>query len=517
MSFRQIVGLAVVTVALLVAGCAESPELAAAKKISKDLAQARELMEQRTPDSYARAEQLLRETLKTRDATMIAKQGANELLATLLSEVNARQFTSEEFSGLHSKFSQADSQLYYGLSQLSAEAVGLAYSLGLARGDNQTLGQYRQKLAGMVPQATTEKGNAESLRKALEKKLILLRQQVYNLRVEANELFVRSESLSDSEHVNAVAQAAAKQLEADKLAIDAQNVELTLQMAQLDELTRKAELAKLQETLQSVDQQISSQSKSANEVRQAGVAARAKIQSSAGELATDLEAFDKSGTNLAAAYQGQIERQGQAIKHYGDALKGAADKSAKFRKYKSDQPAEAPADERVAMLTPADAQVDLAVSLVRAEILRASIRKDYAGLSDRIAWRAEQMKVAKTRLALIGVQMSTPQTATNSTEQIYAGAKEGLSSAITKLRTAALLGRDNEKDTAEQIVKKLERQTQWNWQVWAMLGLAHQSRAGVYQRMGDEQGAQADSQEASVYLSNASRSRPGPIGLAGSD
>ena len=516
MSFRQTVGLAVVVSALLVAGCAESPELGAAKKISKDLAQARDLIGQQTPDSYARAEQLLRETLKTRDATMIAKQGANELLATLLSEVNARQFTSEEFADLQRKFGQADSHLYYAFSKLSAEAAGFAYSLGLAQGNSQTLAQYRQKLAGMVPQATTEKDHAESIRIAMEKKLILLRQQVYNLRVEANTLFVRAESLSDSEHVSAVAQAAGKQLEADRLAIDAQNVELALQTAQQDELARKAELAKLQETLQSVETQISSQDNSADEVRQAGVDAKDKIQGSADELAAHLKAFDESGANLATAYQGLIERQGQAITHYGDALNGAADKSAKFRKYKSDQPAEAPADERVAMLTPADAQVDLAVGLVRAEILRASIRKDYAGLVEQMVRRGKQIDGAGKSLAMIGVQISMAQAATTSTEELYAAAKEGLSSAITKLRSAAL-SRDNEKDTAEEIVKKLERQTQWNWQVWAMLGLAHQARAGIYQQMGDVGGAQADSQEASVYLSNANRARPGLVGLAGSN
>jgi hypothetical protein len=168
------------------------------------------------------------------------------------------------------------------------------------------------------------------------------------------------------------------------------------------------------------------------------------------------------------------------------------------------------------MLITADAQVDLAVSLARAEILRASVRQDYASLLQRMLWRATQVDNAQKALTAVGVQMSSPQIATTSTEQVYTVAKNDLSSAIQKLRATAWPGQKKE-DSAEQIVEKLERETRWNWQVWAMLGLAHQRRAALCLQMGDDQGAQADSQAASVYLSSAGRIRPGLVRLTGSN
>ena len=520
MSFRQIVGLAVLMTALLAAGCSESPELAAAKKISRDLAKARDLMEQQGPDSYAQAEQILQGALRTPNATAIAKQGAHELLATLLSEINAREFTDEEFSGLGQDFAQADSELHYALSEISAEAAGLAYVAGLAMGDGQTLQQYRQKLTGMVPQAITDKDKAENIRMELEKKLIGIQQQVHSLRVEAQKLFLKAEGLSGDEYVSAVAQAAGEQLKADRLAIEGRNAELVLQTARQDELARQAELAKLQETLASIEQQINDHAGSVSDVMRAGIAAKVKLQSSADGLVAKLKSFDELGTDLDAAYQVLIERQGQAVTHYDQALSGAAARSRNFREFKSAQPAGSPTDERVEMLTPVDAQVDLAVSRTRAEILRVSAREDYADLLARIAWRTQQVQEVAKALSVIGVQTNTSQIATSVTEQriqqVYISAKDDLSLAIRTLRTTAM-PRQKDDDSAEQIVEGLAREVGWNWQVWAMLGLAHQARAELCLRMGEDQEAQADSKAASVYLSNAGRIRPSLVGLAGSN
>ena len=512
---KQIVTLAMLMMALVLAGCSEPPELAAAKKISDDLAQARDLINQRTSASYDQAEKILQDTLRTPNATPIAKQGAHELLATLLSEVTARQFTDEQFATLQQNFAQADSDLHYALSQLSAEAAGFAYSAGLSLSNSQTLQQYRRALAEMVPQAIIDKDNAEKIRVLSEQRLARTRQEVSSARMAAERYFVKAESLSGDEYISTVAQAAAGQLEADRLSIRARNEELALQSAQQDEFSQRAQLAKLQEALQRVEQQISAHAGSVDQVRQARDDAKAQLQDSADKLLVQLKSFGELGMKLDAAYQRLVERQGQAITHYGQALAGAAARSKKFREFKSAQPADSPADQRVDMLIPADAQVDLAVSLTRAEILRVSVRQDYVGLLERISWREKQVENARTALTVVGVQMSSPQSTTTSTEQVYTAAKDDLSSAIQKLRATAW-PRQRKEDSAEQMVKYLE-DARWNWQVWAMLGLAHQSRSALRLQMGDDQEAQADSQAASVYLSSAGRAKPGLVRLTGSN
>ncbi|NIA06848.1 MAG: hypothetical protein GWP14_04285 [Actinobacteria bacterium] len=516
---KQIVWLAMLMMALFLAGCSEPPELAASKKISDDLAQARDLIKQQTPASYAQAEKILQDTLRTPNATSVAKQGAHELLATLLSEVTARQFTDEQFAKLQQDFAQADSDLHYALSRLCAEAAGFAYSAGLSLSDSQTLQQYRRTLAQMVPQAIIDKDNAEKIRVGLEQRLARTRQEVSRMRITAEKSFLKAESLSGDEYVSTVAQAAAGQLEADRLSIRARNEELALQSARQDEFSRQFQLAKLQEAVQRVEQQISAQAGSLDQVRQARDTAKAKLQKSADELLVQLNSFGELGTQLDAAYQLLMDQQGQAISHYGKALVGAAAGSKRFRDFKSARPADSPADQRVDMLISVDAQVDLAVSLTRAEILRASMRQDYVGLLERVSWRAKQVEDARKALTAVGVRMGSPQIDAASTQQsiqqVCTTAKGDLSSAIQTLRATAW-PRQKKADSAEQMVKNLEG-VRWNWQVWAMLGLAHQARAALCQQMGDEQEARADSQAASVYLSSAGRIRPGLVRLTGSN
>ena len=516
---KQMVWLAMLMMALFLAGCAEPPELAASKKISDNLAQARDLIKQQTSASYAQAEKILQDTLRTPNATSIAKQGAHELLATLLSEVTARQFTDEPFTKLQQDFAQADSDLHYALSRLCAEAAGFAYSAGLSLSDSQTLGQYRRSLAEMVPQATTEKNKAEKIRLDAEMRLARTRQEVSRARIAAEKSFFKAESLSGDEYVSVVAQAAAGQLEADRLSIRARNEELALQSAQQDESARQSQLAKLQKALQRVEQQISAHAGSVDQIHQAHETSKNRLQTVADELLVQLKSFGELGVQLDAAYQLLMERQGQAITHYGKALDGATAKSKKFRDFKSAQPADSPPDQRVDMLIPVDVQVDLAVSMTRAEILRASVRQDYVGLLERMSWRAKQVENVREALTAVGVQMASPQIDTASTQQsiqqVYTTAKDDLSSAIQTLRTTAL-PRQKKEDSAEQIVKNLER-VRWNWQVWAMLGLAHQARATLCQQMGDDQEAQADSQAASVYLSSADQTKPGLVRLTGSN
>ena len=63
--YGQILTCSLLLTALILAGCSDPPEAAAAKKISTNLAQARELMKDQTLDSYSQAESLLRSALKT--------------------------------------------------------------------------------------------------------------------------------------------------------------------------------------------------------------------------------------------------------------------------------------------------------------------------------------------------------------------------------------------------------------------------------------------------------------------
>ena len=519
MQSRQIIWLTMLLTTLCLAGCSESPELAASKKISKDLAQARDLMQERNLESYARAEKILQDALRTPDATDIAKQSAHELLATLLSEVNARQLTDTDFTKLQQNFAKADSDVHYSLSQLATKAAGFAYSAGLTISNDQTLQQYRQALAQKVPQAIIDKDNAVTVRVQCQQKLTETQQAVSATRMAAERLFIKAESLSGQERVSTIAQAAAGQLEADRLSIKAHSEQLVLQLAQEDELSRKAELANLQEVLQRVDKQITDHADSAVQTLRAVGVAKAGLQDSADKLLSRLEAFHELGTQMDAAYQLLIDRQGQAVTHYGQALTGAKAQSKRFRDFKARRPADAPPDELVNMMVPLDAEVALAVSVVQAEIFRASLRQNFVGMLERVSSRSAQIENTRKALTAVGVVMGSPQVdaaaTAQSIQQARSAAVEDLSSAIKALRTTAL-PRQNQEASAEQIVEALERST-WNWQVFSMLGLAHQARAALYQQMGSEEQAQADSQAASVYLSKASQTRPSLAILAGSN
>ena len=502
--------------ALLWGGCSEPPELAAAKTISKNVAQARELIGDRTEASRSQAQRLLEEALRTPAATDIAKQGAHELLASLLSEINGEELT--KLSGAQHLFSQADSDLYYTFSQLSTEAANLAYASGLTVRDDQELQKYRKELVEKIPKAIVNKDNAAKARGTLEQALARTEGAASATRRAAEGLFLEAEALSGDEHVRKVSEATAKRLEADWLSIRASNEKLALHSAKEAELARQSELAGLQKAQEHVEQLINTHADTVNETAEASGATKAKLQDSAGKLMDQLKSFHDKGTEVSKGYDGLIERQGEVVNHYGQALVGAKDLSRKFRKFKSSRPAEAPRDERVEMLVPLDAEVDLAVSFAQAEIIRADLQQELAGVSGLVSSRIKQLEQTQTDLAAVGVIKGSElivdvAAIDKSIQESQTAALVSLDSAVGTLWSTALPGR-KEEGSAEQAIKDLERAS-WNWQVWAMLGLAHQARAELQQQMGNDEEAKAEAQTASIYLAKARETRPDLVRLTG--
>ena len=557
---RQDVLLAIVLLtALFWGGCSEPPELAASKTISKKVAQARQLMKDHTEASRSQAQKLLQEALKTPAATNIAKQGAHELLASLLSEINGEELT--KLAGAQELFSDADTDLYYTFSQLSTEAASLAYASGLTVRDDQKLKKYRNELAEKTPQAIVDRDNAVRVRRTLEQQLARTERAALATRRAAEGLFLEAEKLGGDEHVRQVSEAAAKRLEADWLSIRAGNEKLAVLSAKEDELARQSALAGLQKAQEHVEQLINTHAGRVNETAQASGDAQATLQEAAEKLLGQLKSFHDKGRKLSEGYEGLIERQGQVVNHYDQALKGAQARSKKFREFKSSQAAEAPLDERVAMLVPLNAEVDLAVSFAQAELVRADLQQELAGVSGRVLSRIKQIEQIRRDLAAVGVTqgsevivktestgkkqpfdifrrlltraekeqqrqypssamgivMASPQIDTaaidESIERTQKAALANLDSAVGTLWMTALPGR-KKLGSAEQAIKGLEKSS-WNWQVWGMLGLAHQARAELQQRMSKDEEAKADSQTASIYLAKARETRPDLVRLAG--
>jgi len=525
---RQIVAL-VITItlftALLCGGCSDPPEVAAAKKISKSVAQARNLMKDaskapnpQAQELLAQAQKLLQNALKTPDASPIAKQGAYELLGGALSEMNARELAGEKLAELQQNFAKADLDLHYTRSQLSLQASNLAYAVGLTSSDDQKLQQYRQELANeKIPQVIINKDKAAKVRMDLEQELAQTKQAAAAARLEAENLFLEAEKFSGDENVTKTSEATAKQLEADILLVRARGEELTLRSAKDDELGRASELAGLQQVLERVDQQINAQAKMVNQTTQANADAQAAVKKSADELQAQLESFHDAGIKLSESYQSLIERQGQAVDNYGQALAGARAHGKKFRSFKSSRPTGTPLDERVEMLVPLNAEVDLAASLARAEIVQAGWQQELVGVLRNVLSSCEQIEQTRKDLATVEIKMAASQldtsTISKNIQQAQNAALDNLNSAIQTLWSTALPGQ-KEEGSAEQMVKGLER-VKWNWQVWGMLGLAHQARATLQEQMGRNEQAQADTQTAATYLAKANEVRAGLVRAGG--
>ena len=170
------------------------------------------------------------------------------------------------------------------------------------------------------------------------------------------------------------------------------------------------------------------------------------------------------------------------------------------------------------MLVPLDAEVDLAVSFAQAEIIRADLQQELAGVSGLVSSRIKQLEQTQTDLAAVGVIKGSElivdvAAIDKSIQESQTAALVSLDSAVGTLWSTALPGR-KEEGSAEQAIKDLERAS-WNWQVWAMLGLAHQARAELQQQMGNDEEAKAEAQTASIYLAKARETRPDLVRLTG--
>ena len=187
---------------LILAGCSEPGELAAAKKISSKVAQARELIKDRSPGSYERAKKLLREALATQGATGISQQGAHELMGALLSATTAQELV--ELGEKRGHFGDADANLQRSLSELSTKAAALAYTAGLVNSNDDELQQAREKLKGQIPQARQALSRAVEVRKALAQKLQATEKAAFAAAVIADNMLLEADKASPEEQVSKV-------------------------------------------------------------------------------------------------------------------------------------------------------------------------------------------------------------------------------------------------------------------------------------------------------------------------
>ncbi len=507
MRYEKIFSCGLLLTGLILVGCSEPSELAAAKKIATKVAQARQLMKDPTKGSYEQAEQLLRKALETPRANSIGKQRANELFATLLSETTARQLS--ELDDVVESFDEADLGLSRSLSELSRKAGALAYAVGLKGSDDEKLQEYRKELLAQIPAARQARDEAARIRTALEQKLAAAKKAALAAATEADGILLEAAKASGDEQLSKMKEGTAKRLEADRLGIAASGQELALLRAKEDEIRRESALAGLRKSLGHVEQLIKAHTVMVSKSNLDEQSAQAAAEKSAGQLLKQVEAFNDSGRELSAAYERLIARQSEAVSHFQQALKGAVERRQRFSKFKADLPAEAEIDERVEMLVELDEEVALAVSVARAQISLAGLREQKIGVLERVQSRVEQIK----QLTAAGLVMDSTRIDTTPIEasigQTHQAALEDLNSAEQTLWKTAL-GRLKSDSPPDAVVKRLER-AEWNWQVLGMLGLVHEARGGIAGRMGRAEQAQEDAQAAATYLAQSRKARAGVL------
>ena len=514
MRYGRILSYALLLTGLILAGCSEPSELAAATKISTKVAQARRLMNDRTKSSYQQAKNLLLEALATKGATSIAKYRAHELLGTLLSESTARELSDlDEKTATKShgpgdqveSFAEADLGLQRSLSEHSTKAQARAYAAGLTNSNDQQLRQYRKELLGKIPPAEQAKDEATRLRAELEKKLEATEKAAFTTAATADAILLEAAKASGAEQVSKMKVGAAKRLDADRLLISASGEKLVLLRAKEDEIRRVSTLAGLLNALGHVEQLINAHTDMVAKSSLDNQSAQAVENESAKELLKQMEKFDDSGGKLAAAYDRLIAGQSEALRHFEQALRGAAQRGKRFRAFKASQPREAPDDERVQMLLELDAEVSLAVSVARAQISLAGLRQQKIDVLKRVQSRVEQIK----QLRAGGLVMDSPRidiTAINqSIQETRQAALEDLNSAVKTLWRTALprLKADSPPDA---VAERLRRD-KWNWQVLGMLGIVHEARG----RMSESEQAVEDAQTAATYLAESKKARAGVL------
>lgn len=542
---------AIMVVLLVCAGCSEGPEASAAKDIAAKVNQARDLMQEQTAAADAQAEKLLDDALQTPGATIISKQGAQQLLAELVS-----RSVTQELLGLGERqqsFVQADADLRHSLDELMIQAQRMSFAAGLKGIDDQRLQTSRQEILAKIPPARAAREAAEQARMNLEQSLAATQQAAKTAAVAADKRLLQAEQAQGEEHVIQVAQGAAMRMEADTLLVKARNEELDLFIAKEDETRRAAELAQLESSLERIEQLISKHADMTANVEQADTGAHAEAQSSGQELLAKVEAFAKLGQELSTGYERLIKRQGEAAEHFSQALAGAKARGAEFRKFKSSRPVQAPPDQRVDVLVPLDMEIALATSAAQAKMAQANLEQQLILAFERVRSRAQQIEQVRVALATIGdpepvvagssqtdlqpeqeqsatwpfglflskqlsgvheaqveekpltaagVVMNSPQIDTQAIDQRIAEARKAalddLDSAIKTLWNTAV-PRMAKPGTPGDMLEAL-KSANWRGQVWGMLALAHQTRANLALQMGNGIQAQVDQEAADAYL-----------------
>ena len=98
----------------------------------------------------------------------------------------------------------------------------------------------------------------------------------------------------------------------------------------------------------------------------------------------------------------------------------------------------------------------------------------------------------------------------DSINQIRKAALADLESAINTVWSSAMARQERETppQDAEKAVKALKNQQDWNWQVWGMLGLAHQQRASLRTQMSQPTEASQDLLASQEYFKAVRNVRP---------
>ncbi len=560
---------------LILAGCSEAPELSAAKKITTKVAQARELMKNRTTGSYTQAETLLRDALATKGASSIGKQRAHELLATLLSETTARELNElrEKLARDAAKqqghrvesFAEADVNLQRSLSELSTRARALAYVVGLKGSSDEDLQNYRKELLAQIPPAEKAMYEATKTWVLLEQKLTTAKSLAFAAGVGADALLLEAAKANGDEQVSKMKVGAAKRLEADRLAIAASIQESAVLRAKEDEIRRESALTGLRKGLKDVNELIKAHAVTLSKSKLDEQIAQVAAEKSADQLLKHLRAFNELGSELSAAYEKLIARQSEVVRHFQEALKGAGQLRQRFSKFKADQPADAQDDERVEMLVELDEEVGLAVSVSRAQISLAGLRAQKIAVLERVRSRVEQIEQLRKDLAVFGNRDRSAEAATEPGPATVAKRSGGgtsgfftslltspkkktpkveeplftavglimdspgidtapIEASVTQAYKAALEDLNSAQRTlwttalgrlklnsGPDAVVKKLERAQWNWQVLGMLSLVHEARGMIAERMGGAELAQADAQLANTYLAHSKKARSGVL------
>lgn len=502
----------------IVVGCSDSAEQTAARKISQKVAQAREFMADGTENSYANAGSLLQDALSTPNATIVAKRPANELLASLLSQTTAIQLT--QLSDLQNQFAQADADLRLTLGRLSIQAATCAQATGFKTADYSSLREYRRQLLEEIPEAESAGDAAVQARAKAANKLVQTQKTADIAALTAETLLAKAEDFRGEEYVEQIKKGTELRLNADFLRIQARDEELLLVSARQTEAQKRAVLLGLQTALESTEQLIATHEDESAQNELDSSRAKLAAHGSGDELIEQLDEFVDLGEQLSEAYQKLLDRQGRAVAHYNQALEAAKQRRRAFNTYQASTSADVPKDQRVQTLSGPTDEISVGVSLARSKLSLAQLRGRQAGVLQRALARIQQMEEVRKDLsrfgepAAEGIIIEAPRSdagkIADSINQIRKAALADLESAINTVWSSAMARQERETppQDAEKAVKALKNQQDWNWQVWGMLGLAHQQRASLRTQMSQPTEASQDLLASQEYFKAVRNVRP---------